>query len=106
MLCSKRKTTSFILFPIQLDEKNFTKQVKRAVCFFCFLFDFLLEGADPSPLLKLSKLLCSRSNLPLPTSALLTHLLVLTRHAPFSAVACRSSVFFVLLLVGITSFLI
>lgn len=107
MLCSEGKMTSFILFPIQLDEKNCTEQGK-AVCYFCFLVDFLLEGADPNSLVKLSKLLCLHSNLPFPTSGLLIHFLMLILHTlSFNAIMCRSSsVFFVLLLVAITCFLI
>lgn len=97
MLCSEGKKISFILFSVQLDEKNFTEQVKRAVCYFSFLVDFLLEGADPSPLVKLSKLLCLHSNLPFPTSGLLISLLMLILHTPpFNALSHVAEVLFCL----------
>lgn len=47
MLFSEGKKTSFIQFPVKLDEKNFMEQGKRAACYFCIWINFLLEGEDP-----------------------------------------------------------
>lgn len=48
MLRSERKKTSFLLFSVQLDEKNFTKQGQRTVCYFCSLV-FFWEQQIPTP---------------------------------------------------------
>lgn len=88
MLQSEKMKTSFILFSIQLDEKNFTEQGQRTMCYFCSLVFF----SDPNPLVNISKLLCLNSNLLFPTFGLLIYLLMLILHTPpFNAVRCRSS---------------
>lgn len=47
VLFTEGKKTSFIQFPVKLDEYKFMEQRKRAVCYCCTWIDFLLEGEDP-----------------------------------------------------------